>query len=207
MSYRRYRGLSEYVAADVQGRLLAPRSDQVPTDVDPMQTAAEQLRAKAADVGEFFRTYAGRSLARPNGGVRREEYQPFFAPGNLAMPAADGLDYTVQTFVVPSGWDGVINRIAHIYTGPGQILGTGYLTWRIMRNGQPFKSFEAIQAPFGSVNAGGSMTPMELGQDGLLVYSEEIITYVVSHAAGSSLPTANNYILSFLGGRLWPRTQ
>src|ERR1041384_2247875 len=206
------RGMGALVPADVRSRLI---NQQQPAS-SSASSAGQTLRQKAADAEALFKSIAGRSLAMPdqspassNGAAAPwidppEGFESLPGPSSIVLPAADDADYVVLSYRVPSGWDGVVKQVAHIYTGPRQVLGTGYLTWRIFRNGNPVKGFDAIQVPYGGISSNGSVVTFDLGA-GFRGFSNELITYVVKHSSTSTLPAGAAYIVCFIGGGVFPQ--
>jgi hypothetical protein len=178
--------------------------------VDP----ASPLDAMAADAETFFRSHGGRTLAAPD--VPQYEskapwidppsgFEAFYSPGIIATPAANGADTTALSFRVPTGYDGVIRRIANLYTGPGFVAGSGNLVWRILRNGQAIRNFDNMQFSLGTYSStGGSILPAEM--DGIRMFADDVITFIVNHAATSPLPVAGTQIVVLLGGWIYPKS-
>lgn len=223
---RRFLGLGALVKADVPSRLLPWANPQASAAAAPQLAgnsaapASSQpgkewmaLLANAQTAETLFKNYGGKSLAQPNS-PQYDIGPPWIDPpaghrdinnpGIITTPTNSGVDVVVQTYTVPPGHDGVITEIANFYTGPGVVLGTGYLTWRILRNGQAIKNFDAIQVPFGSYIAGGGVQTFRLAA-GIRVFAGDVITYVVNHGSSSTLPVAGSSIITFLKGWLYPK--
>ena len=75
----------------------------------------------------------------------------FGHPSSIPLPAADGLDHAVQTFLVPYGYDGCIVAPVNVYTGQGFDEGSGVLTWRIRLNQRWVKDYGQITTSLGSL--------------------------------------------------------
>lgn len=126
-------------------------------------------------------------------------FQPFDFLGTRDTPLVGTGDTTVLSFQVPRGWDGVIKRISHNYTGGGFPQGSGGIEWRILYDGAAFKNYERILFEFGSLS-----NPR--ATDGLLVYENQLISYVVNVAGtGGFIPSASTQIICTMAGYFWPR--
>jgi hypothetical protein len=124
-------------------------------------------------------------------------FEGFDFSGVIATPANNGLDTVVLEFFVPSGYEGVINKLSHRYTGGGFQSGQGDLAWRIFRNDQAVKNYDNILVQFGTEN--------ELREiAGIRIYSGEKISYVVNHAVASALAIGGTFIIAFASGWFYP---
>jgi hypothetical protein len=210
-------GVGQLVPTDVAARMTTQGWTQptvAATPPGPNLSAQDSLLAQtAADAEAFFKNYSGRSLAQPDAPnyLGRPPHldmpagaQPYFTPGTIATPAANGTDTTVLQFQVPIGWDGVIQRIANFYTGPGFTIGSGDFVWRIERNGQPIRGFDSIPCSFGTFGNGG-VTPYEISTSPILIFEGELISWVVNHAVTSVLPIGGTSIFAFCGGYFYSR--
>lgn len=131
-------------------------------------------------------------VQRPNG------YVPFNNFGGIATPAATGVDTVVLTFTVPTGQDGVILGIITQYSAGTLIQGSGDLTWKIKQNGVAMTGYDSITFTLGSF----SINPFPLQP--LRIYSGDVITMTVAHAATSGLPYTATKVLGMLGGYFYP---
>ena len=114
----------------------------------------------------------------------------------VATIGAIGAIVTIVSFPVPYGYDGVIKRFYNNYIGSNYVDGSGDLVWRILADGRPIKNFGNIITQMGSAN-----TPRLT--DGIRVYSGQVITYVVLHAANGLLTDQSS---ASLAGYFYPRT-
>jgi hypothetical protein len=198
----RRRGLGLLVPNDVNAALRATAAHTAP--VVPADIAAD-LRGMGRTYEAFFKSYNGRSIAEParkrdQAGVipaGAESFKPF---GVISTPGATGVDSTALTLDVPHGWDGFIKLLSHNYTGGGFVQGSGDLTWRILRDGQAVKNFDAIKVEFGT-----AADPIDLTEPGIPIYSGQLITYIVNHAVTSGLAVAGTNIICSFAGHLFPR--
>jgi hypothetical protein len=210
-------GMGLLVPADVTAR-FTQAGWQDPTAAAAPAAASSSPPAQtpedlASEAEAYFKDYGGRSLAAPStpaydarppwiempGGA-----QPFIPQGYIATPAANGTDTTVQTLLVPPGWDGVITQLANFYTGAGFTLGSAYLTFRLERNGQAIKGLDNIQLCFGQYGNGG-LIPLALDKAPIRIFSGETISWVVNHAMGSPLPVGNTFVVSVIGGYFYQK--
>jgi len=128
----------------------------------------------------------------PDGG------QAFDYAGVIGTPAAAGAETVALSFITPYGWDGVVKRLSHNYTGGGFVPGSGDLTWRIRVGGAFVKNYEAITVEFGT-------TTEPRPTDGIRVFSGQLVEYIVNHAAASGLAVGGTNIICFLAGWFYPR--
>jgi hypothetical protein len=210
-------GLGLFAPADVGG--IFSRSDSAgwidpATPVAPPAPPAPlpDMLTQAAEQELVFKDYGGRSLATPDSHTynlsapwidKPDGFESFLPLVAIPTPATDGLDHVILQFTVPAGWDGLIRRIANYYTGPGMFSNIGALTWRVLRNGQPVRNFDALQLFYGAFGANGSLMPMEF--DGIQVRSGDVVAMVVNHSVNSALPVGGTFVLGFLGGYLYPK--
>jgi len=188
--------MGQLVPTDVAARMRPWVVDASPSPATPNPSPEFSLDQEAERQQAFFKSFGGRSLAAPEdpayaavppwiqmpGGG-----QPYFNQKAIVCPANDGLDHTVLSFLMAPGWDGIIDKLANFYTGPGFIIGSGDLTWRVERNGQAVKGFEQIVSGLGQYGQGG-MVPLNLDVSPIRIFSGETISYVVNHATTSGLP-------------------
>lgn len=211
----RRNGFGQLIPTDVQARFrFANTAAGTPPAGQPLPPSS--LLQDGADAEAFFKNWGGKSLAAPNAPVYDSGIppwvqpppgsQPFMPVGVLATPAANGADALIQSFTVPIGWNGVINAIAQVFGGPGSILGTGFLTWRLFKSGQPIRNFEAVTVPYGYLTNNQSVVPLTLPA-GIEVFGGDVISHYVANAVGSTLPVGSSYIVSMISGYFWPRPQ
>jgi len=205
--------MGAYIPADVPGLLHPWNSTTQPVPVPPGTPAPPvtqtlDLESLANEQEGIFKSYNGRSLAIPDQPAydARPPYiempgggQPYFANSPIQTPTNDGNDYTVVSFTLPFGWDGRIDKLACYYTGPGFIPGSGFLTWRLLKNNQAIKGYDAIQFCIGAFGQGG-IQPMDLSHSPIRTYAGETISLVVNHAVASTLPIVGTFVYGIIGG-------
>ncbi len=186
-------------------------------DPPPQSPFSFDPAAEAAQIEQYFRAYGGVSLANQatspvtsSTGGRSPLIEPplgaqsYEQPGVIATPAVDGADHVIVSIAIPPNWDGVLKRIANIYSGPGlsfSTAGPGSMVWRLERNGVPIKTYENITFTFGSVGSNASVVPYDLAA-GIPLYSGDVIALVCQNF---SLPTPGTQVIGFLGGWFYPR--
>lgn len=123
----------------------------------------------------------------------------FGHPSSISLPAADGVDHLVQSFLVPYGYDGVIVAPLNNYTGQGFEEGSGVLTWRIKLNMRWVKDYGNIQTSLGS-----TIQPYYNANSQILLLSGQLVQYFVNRQLGD-LTLNGGRIICGLWGWFWPR--
>ena len=117
----------------------------------------------------------------------------------IDTPLVGSGDTDVLTFTVPRGFDGIIRRLSHNYTGGGFQQGSGGLVWRILANGRAIKNYDNILFEFGTL-------AVPRPTDGIRIYENQFIEYVVNVAGGGGfVPSAATSIICTLAGWIWPK--
>lgn len=124
----------------------------------------------------------------------------FGHPSSIALPPADAVDYVVQSFLVPTGYDGVIAAPVNIYTGMGFAEGSGDLTWRIKINLRWAKDYGAITTSLGSLTQ-----PYYNANSQILLQSGQLVQYLVNRSVASLGNLNGGRIIVGLWGWFWPR--
>jgi hypothetical protein len=101
---------------------------------------------------------------------------------SIPLPANNGTDTLVNTFKVPTGYDGVITSIAHYWTGAGLVEGSGDLVWRVKIQNHWARNLGNINTTLGSLTS-----PCPLFRGGIRLTSQQTINYYVNHAVASGL--------------------
>ncbi len=109
-------------------------------------------------------------------------------------------DTVVQSFLVPTGYDGVIVAPVNLYTGQGFEEGSGDLTWRIKINQRYVKDYGAITTSMGSLTQ-----PWYNANSQILLQSGQLVQYLVNRSTGSVGNLQGGRILCGLWGWYWPR--
>jgi hypothetical protein len=194
----------------------------------PINSATASLAADTAELAAFFQQTPGVTQGeQTTGGAASAQYTPVglgsqsvFAPwiypppgwqsfmqvGVIPTPLNDGLDHIVPLIgsstngglLTPDGFYGIINKVSLNYTGPGFVQGSGDITWRILRDLQAVKNYNAITSEMG--------TPQQrLPIDGIPMIPGQNFQVVVRIAPAAAIPIAGTFIDVWLGGYFYPR--
>jgi hypothetical protein len=117
--------------------------------------------------------------------------------GSIVTPAADGNDYVVHQFKVPTGYDGVITSVTNFYTGAGFAEGSGNIVWRVTIGRAWLRNFGNIETTLGSLTS-----PCPLFRGGVRVYSDQVVSYYVNIPVLS--PIAGGRIVCAFFGWFYP---
>lgn len=120
-------------------------------------------------------------------------------PSSISLPAADGADHVVQSFLVPLGYDGCIAAPVNLYTGQGFVEGSGVLTWRIQLNMRFVNDYGAITTTLGSLTQ-----PYYNANSQIFVQSGMLVQYLVNRQLGD-LTLNGGRVICGLWGWYWPR--
>lgn len=123
--------------------------------------------------------------------------QYFTYPGVIDTPALGTTLAVIQSFTVPAGWDGVIRKVSHNYTGPGFVQGSGDLAFAIRVAGAMIKNYSNILVEFGS--------PQQPRDTFIIVREAQLVEYLVSVDAAAAIPIAGTFINAFMDGWFVPR--
>jgi hypothetical protein len=140
--------------------------------------------------------------------------QPPSDPPYLIMPAngvpfrenaavvtpAPGSQAVVVSFIVPTGFDGVLKALSNQYNHSSFFEGSGDIVWRIAVDGAYVKGYDRITTTIGT-----AAQPQEI-QGAIRVYSGQKVEYIVEHAAGSGLPTEGTNVICTMSGWFYPRS-
>lgn len=124
----------------------------------------------------------------------------FHAVASIALPVDDGLDYTVLSLRVPSGYDGIVIGVTNYFTGTGYVESSGDITWRIRADSHYVRNMGAISGTLGKPRK-----PSALKGAGYMMQSGQTWQYRVSITAGASLRLSPGNIICGLNGWFWPR--
>ena len=120
--------------------------------------------------------------------------------GSIPLPAADGLDHLVESFLVPVGYDGVIVSTVNEYTGMGFAEGSGDLTWRIQLNYRYVKDYGNITTTIGSLQ-----TPYNINSGAIRLKSRQLVQFFVNRSVASLGNLNGGRIICGLFGWFYPR--
>jgi hypothetical protein len=174
-----------------------------------------------ADTSAFIRAYASRVAVQPppppvvqpgvvpppsSGAVYTPsapwvqmppDGEPFNPLAWIVLPAVAAVDNPIVTLVVPPGRDGVITRIANVVFGAGWTEGSGTLIWRILRNGEAVRNFEAILASLGNVS-----NPLSLQGSGIRIYEGDTVVFTIQNTA---IVPGGQQVGAMFGGWFYPK--
>lgn len=112
-------------------------------------------------------------LEEPSGSVPLDEQDGVDLPGV-------GLSAIVLEFLVPTGFDGVINYISNNVNFGGFVQFSDDIIWRILINQKPVRNFSNIRAEKGTIFQGRKISPIRL-------FSGNLVQYEVEHLANGAL--------------------
>lgn len=184
-----------WVPRNLQQREFPPTVFNACLDVERRQW--EQINR----IGGITAICPGRKWTEPPWIRMPVQGKRFTKPGSIAMPAANGTDNLVVSWVVPLGYDGVITSLVFQTTSgvTNYVEGSGDLIWRLRINqrwvrdyGNVKTTLGSMQTPYGAANLGG-----------ILIQSGQLIQNFVVNATGSSVTGGRIIMANF--GWFWPR--
>jgi hypothetical protein len=120
---------------------------------------------------------------------------------SIPLPVSGyGTDQLVLSFLVPLGWDGVINYVVQNYTGQGFQEGSGDLTWRLQLNERYVKNLGSTTTQIGTLTS-GPISP----NTSIVVLSNQLVQYWVNVAASAAADLNGGRIIASCWGWFWPR--
>lgn len=130
-----------------------------------------------------------------------KDFVPFHKTGIIPTPLAAAGDVEVLSFEVPTGYDGMISALFHLYTGPVFQEGGGDLEWRLQLNRVYAVGMGRMLTRLGGTNR------LYLLEGGLQIQSGQRIRYIVNapNLSGAILPLATR-IVCCLEGLFYART-
>lgn len=132
-----------------------------------------------------------------SGGKSRE---PFYQQSSVAMPAV-GASATVLSFVVPSGKNGFIWKMAIDFVGAGFTEGSGTIVWKIFRDAALRKAVKGFNNLVASVGA----VPNPVEVPAIQIYENEVISVVV-YNVGAGAPAGQVSVAAMIGW-FYPKAQ
>ena len=122
---------------------------------------------------------------------------PLYENAAIPVPAPGSGDTLVLSFVVPPGYDGIITRLVHFYTGANFDEASGDLTWRLQVNRHWVKSMGAM-----ITSQGKGDIPATAMDGGICILSRDIVQYWVNVSATAKVVGGN--IFCAVAGRIYP---
>lgn len=139
-----------------------------------------------------------------SGSKKRE---PFYYTNSVALPAVSA-KATVLSFVVPSGKNGYIWKIAIDFVGAGFTEGSGAIVWQIFRDAAQRKAIRGFNNLLASV--GQVPNPVEIPP--VQIYENEQIGVVINNVS-AGIPAGQVSVSAMIGwfypkheedGQRWP---
>lgn len=162
--------------------------------MSPEDVALDQIRLIEFSERRLLRLLAAPWLIMPPQG------ESYHLAAGITLPAI-GVTATVVSIQVPSGRNGVLNKIANTFIGGGFNDFSGNIIWQILRNTNSGitaaeRNYQNIQASLGMTNNPAAIAPIR-------VYENDIITLTVQNV---SVVVASQLIGGLLGGWFYPRS-
>ena len=110
-----------------------------------------------------------------------------------------GLDVVLGRFVVPNGYDGVLNRVVTQFNGDGFQNFSGSVSWRFMVNQRFIKNLGNVQLSYGKLKAAFAVP----GTFNFRLISQQTLTLLANIPPGS--PVANGMVMAGAFGWVYPR--
>ncbi len=120
---------------------------------------------------------------------------------SIALPAADGLDHLVLSFLVPNGYYFEISSILHFYTGNGFVEGSGDLAWRLMIGNRYAPTMGDMQTS--TAGAKAALAPIQ--EHSLIAQPNELIQYYTNFAVAGGGNLAGGRIVCQVNGYYYPK--
>lgn len=123
--------------------------------------------------------------------------EPFYYQGSIGIPVQDPTGQTgavVLQFVVPSGKNGYLWKLAIDFVGAGFVEGSGTIVWKIFRDAalrKAVKGFNRLVASVASVPNPNEIPPIQ-------IYENETIT-VVMYNIGAGAPAGQVSAAAIIG--------
>lgn len=92
-----------------------------------------------------------------------------------------GVDVVLGQFVIPNGWDGIINRFVANFNGSGYQDFSGSIVWRLKINNRYARNLGNVMTTFGSFHA-AFVVP---ASDNIRVISQQTVQLIANIPAGS----------------------
>jgi hypothetical protein len=126
-----------------------------------------------------------------------EPFQEMFS-----VPTADfvaGVDTVLGEFVVPNGYDGVLNRFVCNFTGNGFLDFSGFIFWRVKVNSRYARNLGNVQNTYGTFQT-SFMVP---GTDAFRLVSQQTVQLIANIPVGS--PVSDGVVAAGAFGWFYPR--
>ena len=125
---------------------------------------------------------------------------PFLKQKGIVTPATASGDNAVVSFLVPTGYDGLLSGFYFNYSGTGFAQGSGDIIWRIQVNQYFLKDLSNFPYLFGD-----PVNPVPMTQ-GKILFSGQTVKAIVSIPNLSGMiQIGNSTVYAGLLGFFWPR--
>lgn len=132
----------------------------------------------------------------PSQGVRIEKM--FSLPISAFGTPFTGLDVTLGTYVIPSGYDGAVNRFICNFSGDGFDDFSGSIVWRLLINKRYAKNLGNVTNTYGDFQ-----TAFIVPGDAIRVISGQTLTLIANIPVGS--PVTGGRVNAGIFGYTYPR--
>jgi len=152
-------------------------------------------------VGGIMAICPGRKWTEPPWVRMPTQGKRFFKISSIPLPANDGADHLITSFLVPYGYDGCI--VTPIFNTDGVLnfqQGSGDLTWRLQLNQRWVKDFGAVTTYVGSTT-----TPYAVNIGQIIIQSGQLVRIWVNRSVASGGTISNGRVIGAAAGWYWPR--
>ena len=115
---------------------------------------------------------------------------PYDQAGSVALPNVGDPAVVVTQYVVPDGYDGIINAYSWNFVGGGFTDASGDIVVQVLRNGAAVRNYDNITVQKGTVGIPRPISPIR-------VFSKQLIQIIVSHPNNPLL--SGNVVGSMVG--------
>jgi hypothetical protein len=202
-SYDRGRGAVPGMVPGPDGRLYPRNVNQrlwPPNEFNSILGMEGMIWSRIQRCGGLQAICPGMKYSQPPWIKQPVQGKRFSKISSIALPAADGTDNLVVSFVVPTGYDGVIISNVNEYTGTGFQEGSGDLVWRVQLNRRWVKDYGAITTTIGSL-----VIPYSVNNGAIRLQSGMLVRYWVNRSVGSLGNLDGGRIICGLFGWFYPR--
>jgi hypothetical protein len=134
----------------------------------------------------------------PSQGVRIEAMYSLPLSAISGGPPFNGTDTILGQYIIPSGYDGAINRFVCQFTGAGFDDFSGNIVWRLLINARFARNLGNVTNTYGSFQAAYAVPG-----DAHRVISGQTVTLIANIPAGS--PVAGGVVAAGIFGWTYPR--
>lgn len=143
------------------------------------------------------RQYRLKNVANEPFNTPPEGNAPLNEVGSVAGQGTAGTTPVIMDFVVPDGWDGLIQWIKVQYTGANFVNNSGQLEWALSVDGLFIKGYHAIRSQFQGTENGLKISP------GIIIKSGQDIQ-IICTVNGVFVPQGGSQIIAGVSGFYYP---